>query len=131
MVLPRLGSKKSNRSRRRPAPAGRHPKSIPTLGNERVEPDRGTGRPTRDRAGRDGRGIGGSRRTTDGTLDDHRGASWGLIAAITAATAGWLIYDMATTTEAPGPALTILRHVLVAGAGIGLVGSIVKLLSAR
>ena len=40
-------------------------------------------------------------------------------------TSAWLLYDMATATEAPRQAVAILQYCLLAGALIGLVGSIV------
>ena len=39
---------------------------------------------------------------------------WGLRALISGAVAAWLIYDMASATEAPSQALAILHYVLLA-----------------
>jgi hypothetical protein len=41
------------------------------------------------------------------------------------ATSAWLLYDMATATEALRPAVAVLQYGLLACALIGLVGSIV------
>ena len=51
-----------------------------------------------------------------------------LISGITSA---WLLYGMATAAEAPGRALAILQYCLLAGALIGLVGSLVMLASKK
>jgi hypothetical protein len=42
-------------------------------------------------------------------------------------TSAWLLYDMATATEAPSRALSILQYGLLACALVGLVGSLVML----
>jgi hypothetical protein len=42
---------------------------------------------------------------------------------ISAVSSGWLIYDMTTATEAPGPALAVLQYCLLALALVALVGS--------
>jgi hypothetical protein len=46
-------------------------------------------------------------------------------------TSAWLLYEMATAAEAPGRALAILQYGLLAGALIGLVGSLVMLASKK
>jgi hypothetical protein len=49
----------------------------------------------------------------------------------TAAVAAWLIYDIATATEAPGTTLAILQYLLLAGMLVGLAGSLGKLISRK
>jgi len=51
-----------------------------------------------------------------------------LISGITSA---WLLYEMATATEAPGRALAILQYGLLACALIGLIGSLAMLASEK
>ena len=46
-------------------------------------------------------------------------------------TSVWLLYEMATATEAPSRALAILQYGLLACARIGLVGSLVMLASEK
>ncbi|MEH2627208.1 hypothetical protein V1292_005263 [Bradyrhizobium sp. AZCC 1719] len=46
-------------------------------------------------------------------------------------TSAWLLYEMATATEAPGRALAILQYGLLACALIGLIGSLVMLASEK
>jgi hypothetical protein len=46
------------------------------------------------------------------------------IMLMSAATSAWLIYDMTTATEAPRQAVAILQYGLLAGALIGLAGSL-------
>ena len=46
-------------------------------------------------------------------------------------TSAWLLYEMATATEAPGRALAILQYGLLACAPIGLVGSLPMLASEK
>lgn len=58
-----------------------------------------------------------------------KSTNWGLMALMTGAVTAWLIYDMATTTEGPRQAVLLLQYFLLAGALIGLVGSLVKLLT--
>lgn len=43
--------------------------------------------------------------------------------------AAWIVYDMATATEAPRQAVMILEYALLACALFGLVGSAVKYMS--
>ena len=50
---------------------------------------------------------------------------WPKVMLMSAATAAWLVYDMATATEAPRQAVAILQYCLLAAALIGLVGSLV------
>jgi hypothetical protein len=50
---------------------------------------------------------------------------------VSGATAALLIYQIASATEAPGPALAVLQYCLLAGAVLGLVGSLVKYASEK
>ena len=52
-------------------------------------------------------------------------SKWPKLMLMSAITSAWLLYDMATPTEAPRQAVAILQYCLLAGALIGLVGSIV------
>jgi hypothetical protein len=56
---------------------------------------------------------------------------WTKVMLMSAATAAWLIYDMATATEAPRQALAILQYGLLACALFGLVGSLVMAASRK
>ena len=56
-------------------------------------------------------------------------SKWGKWILINAAVSAWLIYDIATATEAPRPALMILQYVLLACALFGLAGSVIKYVS--
>ena len=60
-----------------------------------------------------------------------KSTNWGVRALITGAVAVWIIYDIATATEAPSQAVMILQYVLLAGALIGFAGSLAKLMSAK
>jgi hypothetical protein len=51
--------------------------------------------------------------------------NWSRIMLMSAATSAWLIYDIFTATEAPRQAVAILEYALLAGALIGLAGSLV------
>lgn len=50
---------------------------------------------------------------------------WGKMALLNAACASWLIYDMATATEAPSRALALLQYFLLALSSIALAGSVI------
>ena len=50
---------------------------------------------------------------------------------ISGITSGWLLYEMAMATEVPSRLLAILQYCLLAGALIGLVGSLVMLASEK
>ena len=50
---------------------------------------------------------------------------WPKIMLMSGLTSAWLLYDIATATEAPRQAVAILQYGLLACALIGLVGSIV------
>jgi hypothetical protein len=50
---------------------------------------------------------------------------------MSAATSAWLLYDMASATEAPSPAVTALQSVLLACSLIGLAGSLVMYASQK
>ena len=51
---------------------------------------------------------------------------WGKMALLNAGVASWLIYDMATATEAPSRALALLQYFLLALSSIALAGSIIQ-----
>jgi hypothetical protein len=50
---------------------------------------------------------------------------------MSAATSAWLIYDMTTATETPRQAVAVLQYCLLAGALIGVVGSLVMAASEK
>ena len=50
---------------------------------------------------------------------------------VSGATSAWLIYDMATATEAPRQAVVVLRYRLLACALLGLIGSLVMFASQK
>ena len=52
-------------------------------------------------------------------------SKWPKLMLMSAATSAWLIYDMSSATEAPRQAVAILQYCLLAGALVGLVGSVV------
>jgi hypothetical protein len=56
---------------------------------------------------------------------------WPKVMLMSTATAAWLIYDMATATEAPRQALAILQYGLLACALFGLAGSLVMVASRK
>ena len=56
---------------------------------------------------------------------------WPKLMLMSAATAAWLVYDMASATETPRQAVAILQYCLVAGALIGLLGSLVMAASEK
>jgi hypothetical protein len=56
---------------------------------------------------------------------------WPKVMLMSAATAAWLVYDMATASEAPRQAVAILQYCLLAAALIGLVGSLVMAASEK
>lgn len=58
-------------------------------------------------------------------------SKWPKIMLMSGATSAWLLYDMATATEAPRQAVTVLQYGLLACALIGLVGSIVMAASEK
>ena len=58
-------------------------------------------------------------------MSKKTGGYWGKMALLNAACASWLIYDMATATEAPSRALALLQYFLLALSSIALVGSVV------
>ena len=43
-----------------------------------------------------------------------------------AAVAAWQIYDMATASETPSRALTVLQYVILAGLVLGLIGALLN-----
>ena len=56
-------------------------------------------------------------------------SKWPKLMPMSGITSAWLLYEMATATEAPSRALAILQYGLLAGALTGLVGSLVMLAS--
>ena len=69
--------------------------------------------------------------SADQNSSGNDSGKWGKLALLNAAVAGWIIYDMTTATEAPRQALALLQYFLLACALVALVGSVVKLVSAR
>jgi len=58
-------------------------------------------------------------------------SKWPKLMLISGITSAWLLYEMATATEAPGRALAILQYGLLACALIGLIGSLAMLASEK
>jgi hypothetical protein len=58
-------------------------------------------------------------------------SKWPKIMLMSGVTSAWLLYDIATATEAPRQAVAILQYGLMACALIGLVGSIVMAASEK
>jgi hypothetical protein len=58
-------------------------------------------------------------------------AKWPKVMLLSAVTACWLLYDIASATEAPRLALAILQYVLLACALISLIGSAVMYATER
>ena len=58
-------------------------------------------------------------------------SKWAKLILMSGITSAWLLYEMATATEAPGRALAILQYGLLACALIGLVGSLMMLASQK
>ena len=56
-------------------------------------------------------------------------SKWAKLMLMSGITSAWLLYEMATATEAPSRALAILQYGLLGGALTGLVGSLVMLAS--
>jgi hypothetical protein len=56
---------------------------------------------------------------------------WPRVMLMSAATSAWLIYDMASATETPSLAVTVLQSFLLACSLIGLTGSLVMLASKK
>jgi len=52
-------------------------------------------------------------------------SKWPKVMLMSGVTSAWLLYDIATATEAPRQAVAMLQYGLLACAVIGLVGSIV------
>jgi len=53
--------------------------------------------------------------------------NWGLQAALCVGIVAWQIYDMATATEAPGQALSLLHYFLIFCGLVGGVGALVMM----
>ena len=58
-------------------------------------------------------------------------SKWPKVTLMSGVTSAWLLYDLATATEAPSPALAVLQYGLLACALVGLVGSLVMLASEK
>ncbi|WP_108519460.1 hypothetical protein [Bradyrhizobium algeriense] len=58
-------------------------------------------------------------------------SKWPKLMLISGITSAWLLYDMATVSEAPSRAPAILQYGLLACALIGLVGSLAMLASEK
>jgi hypothetical protein len=58
-------------------------------------------------------------------------SKWPKLMLMSGITSGWLLYQMATATEAPGPELAFVQYSLLACALIGLVGPLVMLASEK
>ncbi|MBX9646040.1 MAG: hypothetical protein K2X57_03170 [Xanthobacteraceae bacterium] len=58
-------------------------------------------------------------------------SKWPKIMLMSGATSAWLLYDMASATEAPRQAVAVLQYGLLGCALIGLVGSIVMAASEK
>ena len=58
-------------------------------------------------------------------------SKWPELTLMSGITSVWLLYEMATATEAPSRALAILHYGLLACALIGLIGSLVMLASEK
>lgn len=58
-------------------------------------------------------------------------SKWPKLMLMSGTTSAWLLYEMATATEAPSRALAIVQYGLLAGALIGLVGSLAMLASEK
>ncbi len=58
-------------------------------------------------------------------------SKWPKLMLMSGITSAWLLYEMATATEAPGRPLAILQYGLLACALIGLVGSLAMLASEK
>lgn len=56
---------------------------------------------------------------------------WPKVMLMSGVTSAWLLYDIATATEAPRQAVAILQYALLACALVGLIGSIVMAASER
>ena len=58
-------------------------------------------------------------------------SKWPKLMLMSAATAAWLVYDMASATEVPRQGVVVLQYCLLAAALIGLVGSLVMAASEK
>ena len=56
---------------------------------------------------------------------------WSRLMLMRGATSAWLLYDIATSSEAPRQAVAILQYGLLACALVGLIGSIVMAATAK
>lgn len=62
--------------------------------------------------------------------DTNRG-KWGRWALVNAAVAAWLIYTIATPSEAPSSGLALLQYVLLVCSLLGLAGALYQLAAAK
>ena len=58
-------------------------------------------------------------------------SKWPKLMLMSAATAAWLIYDMATATEAPRAAVAYMQYAFLAMAVIGFFGSLLSYVSEK
>ena len=56
---------------------------------------------------------------------------WSRLMLMSGATSAWLLYDIATSSEAPRQAVAVLQYGLLACALVGLIGSIVMAATAK
>jgi TRAP-type C4-dicarboxylate transport system permease small subunit len=64
-------------------------------------------------------------------VNDKRTKNSGVMIVAFAAVAAWQIYDMATATETPSRALSVLQYILLAGLLIGFVGAVLNFLRSQ
>ncbi|MEH2513033.1 hypothetical protein V1291_004387 [Nitrobacteraceae bacterium AZCC 1564] len=53
-------------------------------------------------------------------------STWPKLMLMSAVTAAWLVYDIATATEAPGPAVAYMQYAFLAMAVVGFFGSLLN-----
>jgi hypothetical protein len=58
-------------------------------------------------------------------------SKWPKVTLMSGITSAWLLYDMATATEAPSRGLAVLQYGLLACALVGLIGSLAMLASEK
>ena len=56
---------------------------------------------------------------------------WSRLMLMSGATSAWLLYDIATSSEAPRQAVAVLQYGLLACALVGLIGSVVMAATAK
>lgn len=62
-------------------------------------------------------------------MKDDENVKWIGVALVNAAVVAWLIYGMATATEAPSQTLLLLKYLLVAGCLFGFGRALFKLMA--